>query len=643
MLSYGLPDPTGTNAFFLQANIPFFIYKNGMKISFENSPIYSDSLIITLTDGTSRQLEKDVDWEVRSDDIDETAMSRAYLENVNFNKTLVKSVTIISTLALNQPVAMTFQQYYLTVPGRTFDNGTPLELTPDLIKDLVRGQADIRQQIARVTSPVAPNLTVPKLLPFDINSQKAGNIIVDELVTVNTVAGAKVVRLAQGAFFKDSLVLKYNGNTLSADSDYMAINLSPLTSRSTNVSGIYQHILLLGSFAGDLQVTYHAVGGEVQRDDVSSVYELMTAIKSYLNDGIFVTSDSLPDTTAFRAMFARLTVLEDDMRRLLTGNPTYGDSATGLAVTRPISASDADIHWYTIASLYQVEGSTDIIRADQFKGRVYLPGSKIAVAFTVDFNLDQTRNIVDFTTQSVVFDPNYTLFNDVSVNAPQYPLVRTVYNQAAESFSGAYIQIGVPLPNLVDQMVVEDFSSAESCWILDRSNEFVVGGTVSPSAPADTGFLLPDGVSLWSDSSSVSYQKVFAPDYEEGYLVYQGAQVAITNLVTVENTGTLFNVVLPSYFPIHRIKELVVTMTNDDSTVTYDLVIPMTGLTDVTRMGRVNFIDSEYESMAMLAELTKDDLDAIAISLNVSEIALPLVSGTPSSKSDMVRYIRAKV
>lgn len=643
MSTYGLPDPTGTNSLYLRANIPWHIYQNGMKIAFENSPIYADSLVITISDGTGRQLVRNTDWEVRSDDIDQTATSRAKLEDSTFNKVLAKSITIISTLALDKRVAMTFQQYYQTIPGRSFDDGTPFEVTPDLIKDLDRGIADIRQQIARVTSPVTPNLTIPKLLPFDINGQRNGNKIVDEKVTVNTVAGAKVIRLAQGAFFKSSLVLKYNGQTLVPTTDYVAITVSPLTSKTTNVGGIYQHILLNGSYAGDVLVSYHAVGGDVQVEDINSVYQHMVAIQSYLNDGIFVTSGSLSETPAFRAMFARIVTLEDDMRRLLTGNPTYADASAGSAVTRPVGTQDADLHWFTIASLYQVQGSSDIIRADQFKGRVYFPGSKVSVAFTLDFNMDQERNAVDFKTDSVVFDPTYTLFGDLSVNAPQYPLVRIVWNQAAQSFSGALIQIGIPLPTLADLMVVENLSSNESCWILDRSNEFVTGQSVDPSIPSDSGFLLPDGVSIWSPDSGISQHQQFAPDYDQGYLVYSGSQNTISSIVTIANTGTLFNLSLPKYFPIERIKDLSVTLLDDQSTLVYDVVIPLTGIIDDKRQGRQSFADSSGEALSIEATLTRDNLGALSLSLNATELALPLSDGQPSPKTDLIRYVRARV
>jgi hypothetical protein len=155
--------------------------------------------------------------------------------------------------------------------------------------------------------------------------------------------------------------------------------------------------------------------------------------------------------------------------------------------------------------------------------------------------------------------------------------------------------------------------------------------------------LLPDDVSIWSTDSGVSYEKRFAPEYEPGYLVYSGAQNDISSLVTITNTGTLFNLSLPVYFPIETIKELVITVLDDTSTFVYDVVIPLTGIVDDTRMGRMTFADSSGEALSMEATLTRDNLDVLSLSLNVTQLALPLVDGVASPKTDIVRYVRARV
>jgi len=644
MTTYYLPDLTGTNPDYLQTNVPEFVFQTGMKIHFENSPIHVSSLQMVLTDGSGLVLVKNTDWEVKSDDIDHAAMSKAFLQNRNFTGQLVKSVTIKGTRSLNKPIALTYQEFWLTLPGRTFDDGRPFEVTPDLIKSLVTGLADVRQQVVSVNSPTVTNINAPKLLPFDINKERSGNLITNEIVTVNTVSGAKVIRFANGPFFADSLVIKQNGVNLNPSTDYIPIVLSSLTDKTKNVSGIYQYVLINKSLSGSLDCSYHAVGGEVQPADIKSTYDLMVAIKDYLDAENFITSQNVVETPAFRAFNARLNLLEDGMRRLLTGTPTYGDTSSNNAVTRPISSVDANFHWWTIASLYQVTGSEDIIRADQFKGRVYLPDSNISLGFTVDLNIDQANNQVSFKTDALVFDPLYKLFQSVSVNAPQYPMIRVVWNQSSQTFSGAYIQFGVPLPNGIDRMVVEDMSTAESCWIMSRHNEFLPGQTtVLNSTPQDSGFTLPDGVSIWSPQSAVSKSKVCVPEYDNGYLVYTGSDVTIDDLVTVAETGPLFNISLPTYFPVKEAKELVVTLTSDDSSQVYDVTIPLTGLTDSNKVGRMNFVDSDMVAMAMMAKLSQDSLSDISLSLNISEIANPLSTGLPSNQTDIVRYVRVKV
>ena len=643
-MSYTIPDITGTNTDYLQVNVPSHIYKVGQKIAFENSPVFADTLTIAPTDGTGRVLVLNVDYEIQDDDIDETAMARAFLENAGFTKTLVKSVTIVSETYVTLRVAMTYQEFYLTNPGRTFDDGRPFEISVDFIKNLATRVGLLGQQVARVNSPVVSSPTVPALLTLDINKELSANVISGETVQINTVGDNKVILPAQGAFFADSLTLSFDGTPLVATTDYLPILLSPLTKQSTNVSGIYQGILITKELSGEVTVGYHAVGGAVQRDDIRAVYNLMAGIRDYLDGGTFITADTIVDTVAFRAFAARLNLLEEDMRRLLTGTPTYGDSSSNNAVTRPISAVDSDFHWWTIASLYKVEGSNDIIRADQFKGRVYLPTAKVALAFTVDVNIDQDRLAASMRTDSLVFDPGYVLFGDLSVAEPQWPMVRVVYNNSADSFSGAYIQVGVPLPSLSDMMVVEDFSSPESCWVMSRANEFVTGQTVvNPTGASDSGFVLPDGVSMWAESSEISHSVTLVPDYKDGYLAYTGSSVKISDLVTTSSTASLFTVRLPKAFPIASIKTLLVTLLSADSETVYDVAIPITGTDTDVRVGRQNFSDSELEAMMLSAKVTNDTYGNPKLELYVSELSLPLVSGEASAQTDIVRYIRVKV
>lgn len=643
-ITYYLPDITGTNPLYKKVNMPAFVKQIGYKIFFENSPAFLAGLTIKLTDGTGYTLVRNVDFEVRDDDINQLATSRALLQNPQFTGTLLTSVTIINARAVGKPLASSYQEFYMTNPGYVPDDGTPFEVTPELIKSLVSGLGDVRQQIAKVVSPVALNQVAPKLLPFDQNGELASNLVTGEPVTINTIAGIDVIRLAHGAFFADSLEIFYNGTKLDPTTDYVPIGLSPITMRSSNKSGIYENIGINGEFAGTLVINYRAVGGDVQAKDLDALYNMLLGITNYLNDSIFVTSGTIQETPAFRAMNARQLILEDQVKRLLNGTPTYADGSAGTATTRPIKADNADLHWYTIATLFKVDGSNDIVRADQFKGRVFLPDSKISLGFTAELNIDQDRNKVSIRTDSLIFDPTYRLFNDVSVNAPQYPMVRVVWNQAAQSFSGACLQIGIALPALQDRMVVENLSTPESCWILNRRNEAVTGQVSTPyTSPEDNAFLLPDGVTLWSSSGSSSNQYVYAPRYDDGYLAYSGSTVTLNTITTISSTAAQFNLSLPSYFPIQRAKYLCVTMLSADSNTMYEIELPLTGNTESQRVGRATFMDSAGETYGLSTVFNKDAMGVITISLNAVESSLPLISQTPSPKTDIVRYIRIKV
>jgi hypothetical protein len=637
MTSYYLPDITGKNPKYYQANKPYFIYRRGMRIFFKNSPIFVDDLRLAMTDGSGTLLVRDVDWVANDTDVDEDAMQQAYLQDPQFNKILVKSVTITSDKALNTAIAATFQEFYLTVPGQMYDDGTPFEFTPQLAKAMSRGIADLRQQLARPTSPLAPNGNSPVLLPFDINCERDGNKVPGEVVSINTVSGAKVIRLAHGAFFKDSVTIKFDGVPLNPTTDYLPLVVSPLNDRTTNKSGIYQYLFIVKEITGSVAIDYHAVGGDVQLDDVNLVHEELLSIKTFLSNIVFVTPNSIPDTPAFRSLDARMNLMENDVRSLLSGAPTYGDATTGVSVKRGITATNSNFHWWTIANLYKVQGSTDVITADQFKGRVFIPGAKIAVGFTVDFNSNQARNPVSFVTDSAVFDPNYTLFGDAPAASPVLPAIRVVWNGAGGSFAGASIQIGLPLLSLNDVMVVEDLSSAESCWLLDRTGQITSGTTPAAVSPKDDAFALPDGTSIWTKGAANSKFGEFAPKFDKGYLVYTGSVIALNQLNNTTDTTAMFNTALPNYFPVSDIKTIVVTLASPDGSKIYDVEIPVTSSVTGVKFGQSTFLDLTSNLIAMRAGIERSTQTNVKLKINIVDTSADVPS------TDVIRYVRVKV
>jgi hypothetical protein len=640
MTSYTLPDITGKDPNYHQSNRPFYIYRRGMRIHFKNSPVFVSSLRLIMVDGSGYRLQQNVDWTVNHTDIDEDAMQMAYRQNPNFSETLVSSVTIISDKVLDKSIAATYQEFYLTLPGRMFDDGSPLEFTPQVAKALIRGVGELRQQLARPTSPLAINDRVAAPLPFDINGERPTNKITGETVTVNTMTGYKVIRLANGAFFKDSLVIKSGGQTLNLSTDYTPLVVSPLIDRTTNKSGIYQYVMIVGEFNGELAIDYHAVGGDVQIDDVNAVQEQILAIRTFLEETLFITPDSVVDTPAFRALHARINLMEDNVRSILNGAPTYGDTTSGVSVRRGIKTTNSNLHWWTIANLFKVEGSNDIVTADQFKGRVFIPGAKIALSFTVDFNSEQHRNPVSFITDSAVFDPNYVIFADAPATATVLPLIRVVWNDGTEGFAGASIQVGLPLLSTNDILVVEDFSSTESCWLLDRTGQITNGTTPTPLDPQDNTFHLPDGATFWSEGGSSSRSRTLVPVFEEGYLVYTGSVVNLGQVTTTADTKNKFNVSLPSYFPLEAVRSIVITMASSDSSTVYDVEVRTPHSLANAVSGKATFTDSADRLLSLRTKLSRNVDNSIALAVNLTN---PFAPSAGDNSADVIRYVRVKV
>jgi hypothetical protein len=187
-------------------------------------------------------------------------------------------------------------------------------------------------------------------------------------------------------------------------------------------------------------------------------------------------------------------------------------------------------------------------------------------------------------------------------------------------------------------------STTQSCWLLDRTNEIVSGTTPTNTSPADSGFTLPDGVSVWATSSGISYSKTYVPTYDNGYLVYAGSTVTMENINTSDTTSGLFSVVLPNYFPTANVSSLLVTLADDDATTTYTLEIPMTGLTSGVKTGSVLFYTASGEILSMTAALDQSSSGGgITVSLNIPDLSLSVDTVMPGGMTDTIRYIRAKV
>lgn len=610
--TYYDPDYTGSLTQYLKSDIPVYLYKAGQIVSFKSSPIFADTLVITTNNGVT--LVEGQDYTIPADAENDDATSLAFLYSPSFSRKLIDYVVI--TNALSSIAGLTYQEFYRTSPGDYFGSGEPYEVTADTILSLVAQTGRLNQLVTKVGSSTSISTDVPTAMDEDINETNPNNKVSGEQHQVNTVTGIKYILPVNGPFFRDSVVLTDGTYTLVEGTDYQVDNFDrQLTERSSNTSGIYRAIMLITARASTVSLSYHPVGGQITAQTLTAMWDRLVSITDYLNSGDRVTTDSLPYTPAFQSIYNYLEKLDTDMRRLLS-TPTYTDATAGSSVQKIFQASDTSLHWYTIASLYKVTGSTTITLADCFHGRIFFPTNNVSCEFTVDVNLNNPNNKASFTTQSLVTDTAYSVFSNATSNTPTYPLFRLAWVQSAEITAGLVLQVGIALPTLSDSPIIEDMSSSESCWLLDK-NQPVVSGAAAPSAiaPQDSGFTLPDGASIWGASGdTASTSVVFAPTIDAGYPVYVGSK-NVTDL-TISASAWQPKSLLPSYFPIAKVKRLKFLITNTAGTVT-TVEVPMFGKTDTQRNGIAPFIADDNTVIPLNVSWFTDSTGASTFSIQM--------------------------
>jgi hypothetical protein len=572
------PDLTGANSQYYHPDDRYAAYVSGQQVIFDQT-LYQQGLIIT-PDGSETPWVYGTDWSVTESDIDTDTMTQAVAMLPSFSLTLLKSITILHAQA-DLPLFLNIaSQSYYPRP----ENMPPL---PDannaltaLLEGIIARITELENEVTRVTVTTSGSPGTPKLLAWDIDGTNSANLIATETYTVNTFGGQSTIRPIQGSFFKDSLVLSVNGQTLTAGTDYQAVGLnSAKTTRTKNASGIYDFILLTYDYAGPVQVTYHAVGGDASVEDLSAVYQNIQNVQAFLTNTGFLTSDQLVTSPAMQNIINKLCGLENQMRVLLSGTPDYGDSTNGVATKKFLRAPDTGLHWYTIAKLYQVLGSTDVVHKDRMDLHLQLVNALMMMDVSIAFDLDNTRDPLTVNARNIVQDVQFTSYGTLdtpaNVTVPQF---RVIWDAPSVYVSGAYLQIGLNLPNLTETLAIEDSSGMESCWILDTTT----GSSGTPLTNNDTDLVLPDGSSAWGSSNSSATSAVKTMPNELGYLAWNGSQ----NLKTMDTTTgkqTLTNT-LPAFFLIQDITEIVAEL-QDSTNNPMRVIFPMTGTSTTARRG----------------------------------------------------------
>lgn len=214
------------------------------------------------------------------------------------------------------------------------------------------------------------------------------------------------------------------------------------------------------------------------------------------------------------------------MRKFLSGTPSYGEKTTGSSRIYKITSPDNNLHWWNLATLYKVDGSEDIITADRMHFRVAMMQSKFMMDVYVAFNLNNPDgNKLTVSVVSENYPRGYVPFVDYSeVDVIIRPQFRVIWNKSDSVLSGAVLQIGMELKNIITETIgIEDFSGEESCWTLVPSVVTAIPGQDSAvelpglSVAGDLQF-------IWDTDNPNSAQESILAPFSRGHLVWAGVQ-----------------------------------------------------------------------------------------------------------------------
>lgn len=521
---YLTPDLTGENELYKVDNDQRMIITTDQVVSF-NDPIFADSLQVVALGTVNRVLVKGADWNYRNEDLAIEAMSSMKLVDIDFNETLIKSIVILKPyVGAEYRINCSYQRLYPVYSKRALYPGLePLTVTPDLIRHML----EMLQRHDYLLAPIKDVHTVTDknclLLEADPNKERPENFILAERHLINVPDNVAVIHPIGGPFYKDSLKVKHteSGMILTENQHYKVFGVDyNKTEMSTNPSGVYRFVLFTGSFVGTVEIDYHAYGGDPTLEDIRALDETNNNLIQYIIDSQLLTPETVSTAPSIILIRNKLEELEETMRRLATsGRPTYGDVSSGGCLKKRIAANDTEHHWWTIGSLYKVDGSNDVFVADTMKLRIQTFYTKFAFDLVVNFNMLNTSRAMNLSVVSANYPKGYDPFVDYSelgnIIRPQF---RIIWNDNTVNQSGALLQIGMRLKTVAEETIaVEDWSGPESAWKLIPSPDEAV-------LPEDSILTLPNPNHVWdtlNPDSRVASQLV---PFEDGHIVWAGTE-----------------------------------------------------------------------------------------------------------------------
>ena len=490
MPNYNDLDISGSDPIYYVDTYNRVLYKSPQKLEFD-VPVFVNSTfeIIDTGGGVPTNLVLNTDFIISPDDIDTDAIAFVKSIDITFDLILVKSITVVRPYVEDRRILCKFNQLHASNISYTNINTDPVNITPELIGEMISEISYLQQMILATPDNSTIQSNGTRILDEYINGDNNANIITDELHTVNVIDDISRVRPVYGTFFKDSVTIT---NLIGDILEYEVLELDiERTERSTNTSGIYSIINIISPMVGDIKVSYRACGGVPDIISSRDMKDTIANIENYIVDTTFVTSGTMSNVPIITTVLNKIQQMENDMRLLLqNGLPSYGDVSTGTAVLKKLIAIDTNIHWWSIATLYRVEGSETDIIADVLKFRIKSLYADMMFECSVAVNTETSasnRMVVRCANENI----SDSLF-EVSV-----PMLRLIEVTSGSGYSGVVLQLGMKLGAgiLQETVDIEDMSGKESCW---KMVPFVANSI----NPEDDNILMPDEVSTFVSGSN---------------------------------------------------------------------------------------------------------------------------------------------
>lgn len=516
-------DLTGTKEEYKISNRIFCLSKENQRVYLEEG-VFADTIKIFLMGNVNTPLVAGVDWVFEDSDLDLNVKSQALLEDETFNRDLVKSIKITKIFASHVKISVSYQKIYPESSLLPFgdDEDRTIVFTPKMLESILLDLSNLKRMYGSLNSKHAINENIPSLLEEDPLKNKPENYIEKEEFRLSVPEERAIISPAYGAFYDGSEtiysdVLKRN---LVKDTEYKTLILDvERTKKSPIRERVCRAIIVLIPLTDTVEVSYHAFGGDITLDDGKNLQREITDLTNHINDAGFLTPDSLGGCDPFSRLVDKVNYLGEEMRVLAkAGRPSYGDVTDGRILKKKIHAPDSDLNWWTIAELYQVDGSTEIFTADVFKCRLRTNYSNFMFDLTVSVNLNNPDEPLKVVCNGCNFPKGYVPFSDYSqIDFIMRPQLRIIWNENIRKDSGLLLQFGLPLKNISEEtLVVEDLSGRESCFLLEANSELGF-------APQNDAIELPSVDQVWSLSNGDSREVRTLIPQDDGYLVWAGA------------------------------------------------------------------------------------------------------------------------